>query len=354
MDTFTGENAEVTPKGNDTDLRQYTRILTVGISVLIDLHPKTPATSRHRATLLGWDEGRVLLFEPNAGEDSTCFREGDRCQVRFVQDGQIWGFYSHLKSNVQDSVSFMIEVEWPESVSKVRLRRHERVDIALPCRLFLEDGSQISARLQDLSAGGCRLQTALHLNTGNVLKISFDMPDAAKVDCIPIEVQNRKELEGGESEFGCSFLDMEESALCGIGAYVARVIAKRRGQEHRHPCVLLLTNEAGDAIPLRNALKEFPMCDVMVSTGFFDAGYRLMHYAPLALLIHGAFQDPSAREIDAMLHEVPSLKAMPVIVYNAPATEVETHGKTVFTDDLHQAAEYLRAILTQRQAVDDQ
>jgi c-di-GMP-binding flagellar brake protein YcgR len=147
MDTFTGEKAEVTPKGNDADLRQYTRILTVGISVLIDLHPKTPATSRHRAILLGWDEGRVLLFEPNAGENSTCFREGDRCQVRFVQDGQIWGFYSHLKSNVQDRVGFMIEVEWPESVSKVRLRRHERVDIALPCRLFLEDGSQISAPL---------------------------------------------------------------------------------------------------------------------------------------------------------------------------------------------------------------
>jgi hypothetical protein len=92
----------------------------------------------------------------------------------------------------------------------------------------------------------------------------------------------------------------------------------------------------------------------MLSTGFFDAGYRLMHYAPAALLIQGSFQDPSVPEIGAMVQEVPSLNAMPVIVYNAAAAKDETPGKIVFTDDIHQAAEYLRVILTQRQAVDEQ
>lgn len=332
-------------RGEDLNLKHFIHDLEVGQSVSIDLHPQTSAMSRHRAILLGWEAGRVLLFEPHPDENPCHFREGDHCQIRLMRDGLIWGFYSKIRGNIQDSVGYILEVLWPERVSTIRLRRHERAEVNLPCMLYLGDGSQIRGQLNDLSAGGCRVQTSLQLKKGDLLGISFDMLGAARVDRIPIEVQNHFKIEDAPDEYGCSFLDMEESALCGIGAYVARIVAERRGHESQHRCVLLFSNNPDDAITLRKAIKDIPFCDVMVTTEFLETVYRLMHYAPLALVVQGNSQDLSPQETAAIVHEAPALRTLPVIAYGDHAPETASPGNIIFLEDLQEAAKYLRGML---------
>ncbi|GAB4241169.1 MAG: hypothetical protein Kow00109_16480 [Acidobacteriota bacterium] len=123
---------------------------------------------RYRSRVVGLDPGRfIILTKPVALSPAivqTSLVPGSELLVRYLYDGTVWGFRSRLIQVLSGNVQ-VIFVEYPEEIENYELRKAERIETYLPCRLSQGDIA-VDAILLDLSEAGARVSYKSDLEIG--------------------------------------------------------------------------------------------------------------------------------------------------------------------------------------------
>lgn len=111
-------------------------------------------------------------------------------------------------------------------------RKHRRVSLALPVRYkrfnpasleadVADDGLPQVASLQNLSAGGVQLVSSEPLGPGDVLELSFELPEHGATRTVAKIVWAREEAEGGRVEYlsGVRFIPVYPEDLARVREY---------------------------------------------------------------------------------------------------------------------------------------
>lgn len=318
------------------------RCLKVGMEVFLDASPGNPNSKRFSARLRGWELGHYILVGLPQGVVVPSARPGKACVIRFMHEGEVWGFSAVFAEQGMNAGFPLIQLYWPREVARVQVRKHERVAIQTPCTIELADGQNISASIGDLSGGGCSLHTNSEFEVGDNLHVTFRMPDGGQVNRRPVIVRNRRAVPGLGIKYGCQFQAAEEKDH-GIQLFVARKIATDRGESAPHPQILVLSRNEQDVELAQHALSGSRF-EVIEAAGILDLGYRLHSCEAVAILISFEQKELSAIEVLPLIRQSPGMDTIPLFIYGGGASlqdQALKMGATLCLNDLSDAQQIL-------------
>ena len=108
------------------------RCLKVGMEVYLDANPGHPSSKRFPARLRGWELGHYILVGVAAGGGMPAVRQGRECVIRFMHEGEVWGFSAVFAEQGLNGGFPLIQLYWPREVARVQVRKYERVAIQTP------------------------------------------------------------------------------------------------------------------------------------------------------------------------------------------------------------------------------
>jgi len=287
--------------------------LEVGLDVFLDLQPGVPNAPRYGGRIRGWETNRYILIGLNPGGAVPLIRKGKECVVRFMHDGEVWGFGAQLGETAMHTELPLLHLHWPREVARLQVRKHERVAIEIPCTLHLGDDQTDTGTIGDLSGGGCCIVTMRNLAVGDSVHLSFRMPEGFQVNRRPVRIRNRKSEPGGKLRYGCQFQEEKEEDH-GIQLFVARKKALDRGESAPHPQLLVLSRNDEDIRVVQQALAGTPY-EVVAAEGILDLGYRLRTCKTAGILVSYEQKELSAIEVIPLIQQSPGMAAVPIFVY---------------------------------------
>lgn len=311
------------------------RCLTVGMEVFLDASPGNPNAPRFPARLRGWERGHYILVALVPGGTVPVVRQGKECVIRFMHEGEVWGFSAAFSDQGFESGYPIYQLYWPREVARVQVRKHERVAIKTPCTIEFEDGTQRQATVGDLSGGGCSLVVATEIAVGSPLRLSFKMPDGGNVSRRPVIVRNRRVVGGEGIQYGCQFQAADEKDH-GIQLFVARKIAAVRGESAPHLQILVLSRNERDLEMVQQCLAGQPY-EVIEASGILDLGYRLHSCEAVAILISAEQKELSATEVLSLIRQSPGMEQIPLFLYGGGEglrDQARHSGATLCLNDL--------------------
>jgi len=141
--------------------------LETGTRVIVSIDDLHGAEERIVADFVGMVHFEYLILRlPWLPGIRTRLVEGISATVRLVSNGELCGFQSPVITHVAKP-SLLIFLEYPETVEKLALRKHKRVQCVLPVNLNSSHGDANGAII-DLSLSGCRI--VVDTNDRNSLK----------------------------------------------------------------------------------------------------------------------------------------------------------------------------------------
>lgn len=317
------------------------KCLSVGMDVFLDPNPGHHNSKRYQAKVRGWETGRYMILGLAADASVPAVRNGKACVIRFMHEGEVWGFTAIFAEHVASGDYPLVQLYWPTEVARVQVRKHERVVIQTPCVVRLDGGASIQATISDLSGGGCSLLLDKEVAVGATLRLSFRMPDGGKVNERPVIVRNRKAVPGQGMKYGCQFQAAEDKDH-GIELFVARKIAVDRGESAPHPQILVLSRNESDVEAAQQALAGSPY-EVVEAAGILDLGYRLRTCAASAILISFEQKELSAIEVLPLIRQSPGLEEIPLFMYGGSSLhdQAVSMGATICLHDLSETGQIL-------------
>ena len=333
---------EVTAPDHNACAMALERCLKVGMEVFLDASPGNPNSKRFSAKLRGWELGHYILVGLPQGTVVPSARPGKSCVIRFMHEGEVWGFSAVFAEQGMNTGFPLIQLYWPREVARVQVRKYERVAIQTPCTIELTDGRRVAATIGDLSGGGCSLHANTEIDVGATLYLTFRMPDGGQVNRRPVVVRNRRPAPGQGVKYGCQFQAAEEKDH-GIQLFVARKIAIERGESAPHPQILVLSRNEGDVELVQQALGGSRF-EVIEAAGILDLGHHLHSCQAVAILISFEQRELSAIEVLPLIRQSPGMDTMPLFFYGGGAglqDQALKMGVTLCLNDLNEAPRIL-------------
>lgn len=333
--------ASTPPAPENVCAMELRNCLHVGLDVFLDASPGNHHSKRFPARVRGWECGHYLIVGLDADNATPAVRQGKECVIRFMHEGEVWGFTALFADYLQAGDHPLIQLHWPSEVARVQVRKHERVAIQIPCTAELDDGDTASGAIGDLSGGGCSLLLDREIAVGAGARLSFRMPDGGQVRGRRVIVRNRKKAPGTGFKYGCQFEASEEKDHS-IELYVARKIATERGESAPHPQLLVLSRDEEDVEAARHALADSPY-EVVLAAGLLDLGYRLRTCNAAGILVSTDQKELAAPEVLPLLRQTPGLEEMPLFLYGESETQAQSSslGVTHCLAHISDAAEIL-------------
>ncbi len=291
--------------------------LTVGLDVFLDAQPGKNNSPRFPGRIRGGGVEKYILLGVNRGARAPSTRRGEKCVVRFMYEGEVWGFTAAFGEPAAPSEFPLIQIHWPREVARIQVRKHERVPIQIPCTLHLEDDSTEACTICDISGGGCSLIASCDIAVSATVHLSFRMPDGGQVSRRPIIIRNRRSDPSGANCYGCQFQEEKEEDR-GIELFVARKKAMDRGEAAPHPQLLVLSRNDEDVQIAQQALSESPY-QAVAATGILDLGYRLHTCNAVGILICDEQKELSAIEIFPLIQQSQGMEEIPLFLYGGGA-----------------------------------
>lgn len=155
--------------------------LRIGQTVQLIRHGKQPA--KHFTRLIGHAEPDFLMLRvPVENGWTVTFDEGQSFEVRVFCGVSLYEFETRLQALLLHPRNYML-MTCPSEIRETRLRSHERVQCALPVRVYqapnLATQSPLDAfRFQDLSGSGAALvgpQTLGEVGQSLQLELAFSL-----------------------------------------------------------------------------------------------------------------------------------------------------------------------------------
>jgi CheY-like chemotaxis protein/c-di-GMP-binding flagellar brake protein YcgR len=286
--------------------------LAVGAVAILHIERYGTDSPRHRTFIRGWEEGTcVILDVPRHRGTPVRLQPHDHCVIRFFSCGDACGFDASVREASVKTFPFLY-VSWPECVDITQVRRHQRIELALPCTALTEAGERTSGQIHDLSAGGCRIASRLPIEDESLVRLSFSLPDGCRIEDLPAVVRVCR-ANGDGFVCGCEFKP-GASALRDIEFFVATRINQGRVENHSQRPVLVLESDAARRTRLCGEFEElgFP---VFGAPSVVDAAYRLRASVPGVLLINMEQPGCTAFDVCRWVRHAPGAANVPILVY---------------------------------------
>lgn len=287
--------------------------LTVGLDVYLDPQPGVQNAPRFPGHIRGWEAGRYILLgvEPQAG--GTVVRRGNQCIVRFMLDGDVWGFTSRAAESGAGADNSLIQLTWPQEVARIQVRKYERVVVKVPCEIHLSDDTTADGTIGDVSGGGCSMVSPVRLAVDDIIHLSFRMPEGVQVTRRPVRIRSRRPGGLNQFKYGCQFQEQKEADR-NLELFVARKKATERGEAAPHPQLLVLSRSSEDIEIAQQAL-EASAYEIVAASGILDLGHRLHTCNAAGILISFEQRELSAIEVLSLIRQTEGMEEMPVFLY---------------------------------------
>lgn len=209
--------------------------LEVGRPVLAAVGVHQKGTRRFPSAIRGWSREEYLLLD--RPEDFVA-RPSDQCVVQFLSDGVVCGFCSDLLDSGATRPP-LFRIAWPDAVETLCLRKHDRIRVDLPCSATLPCGTQITCKMVDLSAGGCRLVLPERLMAHTEVQLDFNLGMDQAFEKVRAVVRCSAQ-EGTVFPAGLQFEELDAEKQHALGLFVAAERSGMRTAAGASPGVLLL------------------------------------------------------------------------------------------------------------------
>lgn len=316
--------------------------LEVGLDVYLDLQPGVQNSPRYPGRIRGWESNKYILLALNPGSGAPIVRRGKQCVVRFMHEGEVWGFTALFGEPTTHTDLTLIHLYWPQQVARLQVRKHERVAIEIPCTVHLDDDNTADATIGDISGGGCSIITSSDLEVGKGVHLSFRMPGGGQVTRRPVLIRNRRIERAAKFSYGCQFQEEKEEDRS-ISLFVARKKAMDRGESAPHPQVLVLSRDDADVLIAQNALAGSPY-EAVAAMGVLDLGFRLHTCKAVGILISFEQKELSAIEVIPLIQESRGMEEIPLFLYGGGEglrSQAKSLGAALCLDGLGNAAEII-------------
>ena len=273
---------------------------------------------RIRTFMRGWQRGSYLLLDiPRSSAKAVSLRVGDPCVLRFLANGDACGCGSEVEDLGTGSHFSFVRVRWPESVSCVKVRKHERVHLHAPCDVTLDNGKILEGELVDMSAGGCKVTVPNVLPKNDRVGLSFSLPDGSAVENIQAIICASADA-ADSAWIGCEYHDPEEAALYDIEFFVATTLARLRSDRSGPNHVLIIEPDANSVNSLKIGLKSAGF-EVTLAPGPVDGFFWLRLATPSILLASADQQVINGADMVKIIKTTRQFRNLPIIVYGGNA-----------------------------------
>ncbi|HRR39895.1 MAG TPA: PilZ domain-containing protein [Syntrophales bacterium] len=187
--------------------------LRIGCVLHIKLSDKA---ERLPAKLIGMDAGAYLIVQPqNPAKLFDQVFKGKEVVVRYLSDGAIFGFESRVMDFVMQPVRLLF-LTYPSKIQSCEIREHKRYDCLYDAQLLLA-GVPCRGVVANISVGGCQFVTegldeeqTARIKVEDGVTLSFQPPARAPVESLAGEVRNVTRSNGGRSEIGIRFINLQD------------------------------------------------------------------------------------------------------------------------------------------------
>jgi len=148
------------------------QLLKVGTPAIVHPDPDRADSARLRAVIRGWQPGGYIILDIPR-EEVYAFKVDQHVVIRFVAEGDACGCDCRILDRGSGPFFSFVRVSWPNEFTSVRIRKHERVEVNVPCTVQPLGGPSFQAEISDVSTGGCRLLSSHALAQDRVYGTQF-------------------------------------------------------------------------------------------------------------------------------------------------------------------------------------
>ncbi|HPJ98021.1 MAG TPA: PilZ domain-containing protein [Candidatus Hydrogenedentes bacterium] len=291
--------------------RSYTEaVFSVGSPAVVHTNPGECDEKRYPTRVRGWHAGNyVLLDRPMTEDAAELSAKSQRCLLRFVSEGRACGFPCTIFKNSDAAIPYL-RVSWPRKLECVDIRKHQRAQIRVPCKIARVDQPDLAGETTDLSQGGCGIWTDTRLALNTAVQLSFGLPDGSTISGARATVRNVRTIDNGFL-LGCMF-DEDEPACAVCDFFVTTTIERTRGCKNQKRA-LLLEGENDRAEVVRAKLQGKGYHVIRVSC-LVDAFFSLRMAFPSCLWVGAEQAEIPVAEICRILRETNGLASLPIYV----------------------------------------
>ncbi len=310
-------------------------LLSVGAVVMFHVDVSRKDSPRYKTTIRGWRAGTNLMLDrPRAPNTAyVALVEGQVCVLRYVHGGKACAFDSMVLDWDSRRLNAYLRVAWPKEVKWVTFRKFERIALGTACVITSEDGPR-SGHIDDLSIGGCGLQSEHRYKEESDIDVSFELPDGTSVRNVKALVRSVRRSGGGFA-FGAQFKSGQESVANDIAFYVTTTLARMRGEPDEEAVanyVLVLDNDPEVTRRLRHNFSRQGF-EAVCAANAVDGFARLHRSPPAALLCSQDLPDlPGILACDVVRKNERFAK-LPIFVYGGEGDGLAEGAKSVGATD---------------------
>ena len=331
-----------------SDLDDIERCLDVGRPAVLSISAKRGGEATARAIIRGWQRGSYVLLDiPDETGLGAGPRVGDSCRLRFLAEGDACGLDATVIDLGSGSHFSFVKIAWPHNVTMTRVRKHQRVQVNLPCTVHLGAGDPIPGEIQDISAGGCRLAIDRPLPQRVQINVHFTLPGKTQELNQPAETCASGAFVGG-AWIGCKFTDISEELRYDIDFFVATTAANLRIGSQSGNRILIIHTALAEVAPLRQALSTQGY-DVTVAHNVLDGFFWLRASTPSVVMLHADLKPFRGLDILTSLRALPAFETLPVIIFggtDADQSAALKAGASQYLVSSAQVQELVAAVVT--------
>jgi len=144
-------------------------------------------------------------LEPPDKPDLNYFPEETQCIVRFIREGNAFGFRTHVLGVIRNPFP-LIFLSFPEKIESAKLRNSVRypVNIETVCAMKMLAGGLAGhprGTMLNISSGGCLIESPEEFDRKTIFNLSFELPGQGWIYDLSAEIrsceqQNDKFLHG--------------------------------------------------------------------------------------------------------------------------------------------------------------
>ena len=302
-----------------TNPDEIERYLVVGSAAL--LHSQTPSkhSSRYKTVMRGWCQNAYIMFDLPSGEDAL-MGKNQPCVIRFVANGEACGFHGRILF-WGNQINPFFRVAWPQRLEIMTVRKHERLELRVPCVVSGPENSEHEGEVRDISTGGLGVCLPKLFPVGTLLSVSFSLPDGGVIEGIGCTVRNAKTDAGG-TYHGCQFRGGHETAKADIEFFVSTTLERVGICELSTQRVLFVDQNLDELGVIREVLEKQNI-EVIVVSNIVDAFFRLRLASPGVLLVNHNLSPIPGLMVCRIVKDTRGLRSMPVFLYggNEPGLE---------------------------------
>ncbi|MBI5098332.1 MAG: flagellar brake protein [Nitrospirae bacterium] len=133
--------------------------------------------------LTGWEANTCLIAQlPYTGGAPIDLFSRDKCTIRFINDDNAFGFETKV-IHVQYHPIPLLFLRYPSVIKKLPFRRHKRLKVNIPAKLYYDGELAVEALVADISEGGCLLKVlsinAKEFSADKNCRLTFSILDTA-------------------------------------------------------------------------------------------------------------------------------------------------------------------------------